>query len=174
MRPPGEDGGGGGGMDGTDDGTDDGDADEQEDESDGLKPNEGTALRLGKLEALFAPVLEDIDRCSRGHSSKDGYISLVFGDGSPALWGDLGVLLRLQWLHVRCLAIASKDGREALRADLVAAFGASRDAKALLVATLPSLGHRALGLPGKLQGRMAAFMGSAFLEASAYLVFFFG
>ena len=135
----------------------------------------GACEHLTSVEAILGPFTDEITtRRSIQGNVTDTYLNTLMRIDldsdiafNPSLLfsgsQELVCLLRVQWLHVRCLAITSKETREHFVSALAASLAASsRDhAENLVLTTLACMNS----LPPKLQARIAGFIASAFFQA---------
>ena len=152
---------------------------EEEDEDAFIEVNlseiNGASKHLALTEAILAPFIDGlVSRKSVKGNITDSYLKTLMGtdfvsdnadkqSSLPSGSQELICLLRVQWLHVRCLAITSKETREYFVSELASslAFNGRESAETLLLTTLACFGS----LPPKLQARVAGFLASAFFQA---------
>ena len=134
--------------------------------------------RLASLEVDF-DLFSDVVASRKGLTGirSDAYLNALMGPGvaldisfggtSAGLRSEEFVgLLRVQWLHVRCLAITSKETREDLITSIASSFAVNgrEGAECLFLATLPCLEC----ISPKLQARIAGFLADAFFQAFGF------
>ena len=141
------------------------DVEEEEEESFlelSLEDINDVPARLLFFEATLGSFSSDIilRKSLTGLHAEDSYLGVLMGPGLKA-HEELAAILCVQWLHVRCLAISSKEMSWSLIAELALPFrnGGQEEAERLLTFLVPALDSL---LSPKLQARIAGFLADAF------------